>query len=241
MKQETAIRLLTLYSGVLTAAVAVLFTTAAVSPGRHASYEQIDVQRINLREPDGTLRMVISNQKQFPGYIFKGHEYAHDRRSAGMIFYNEEGTENGGLTFAGSRDKDGKIASYGHLSFDPYENDQVVSLDQREFDGARFAGLTINDRPTKSIEPFVAHLDEMKALSGAEFRNRSEELGALPAPTRLFLGKSDQSRESAVLLADAAGRPRLKMRVGDDGRAAIEFLDEDGKVARTLTADAQAR
>ena len=35
-------------------------------------FAEIDVQRINIREPDGTLRMTISNTATAPGLIFKG-------------------------------------------------------------------------------------------------------------------------------------------------------------------------
>ena len=50
--------------------------------------------------------MVISNKADFPGIIIKGKETPHpDRKTAGMLFFNDEGTENGGLIFGGSKDK----------------------------------------------------------------------------------------------------------------------------------------
>ncbi|PXA05828.1 hypothetical protein DD898_12855, partial [Staphylococcus pseudintermedius] len=84
----------------------------------------IDVQRINVREPDGTLRMVISDQTRFPGLILHGKEYPHPRSRAGMLFYNNEGTEQGGLIFAGKQGADGNVSSGLSLSFDRYEQDQ---------------------------------------------------------------------------------------------------------------------
>jgi hypothetical protein len=70
------------------------------------------VQRINVVEPDGTLRLVISNQAVFPGVIINGKEYPHeDRKSAGILFSTRE---NGGLIFGGLKDKDGRTQSYGH-------------------------------------------------------------------------------------------------------------------------------
>lgn len=51
--------------------------------------------------PDGTPRMVISNKSLFPGIVIKRQEHLHpDRQSAGMLFFNDEGTENGGLISA---------------------------------------------------------------------------------------------------------------------------------------------
>src|SRR5215472_5113768 len=37
--------------------------------------------------------------------------------SAGMLFMNDEGTENGGMLFGGYQSSDGKFHSWGHLSF----------------------------------------------------------------------------------------------------------------------------
>jgi hypothetical protein len=93
----------------------------------------IAVHRVNVLEPDGTLRLTISNQASFPGMIVKGKEYPHPTRSAaGTLFFNDEGTENGRLIFGGSTDKSGRAESYGHLSFDRYEQDQTLTLDASE-------------------------------------------------------------------------------------------------------------
>jgi hypothetical protein len=115
------------------------------------SFYEIDVQRINVREPDGTLRMTISNSATAPGLIFKGREHPFpNRQAAGILFFNDEGTENGGLLFGGTK-KGQNVSSGGHLSFDQYEQDQVISLDQTEEHGRRRAGLTFFDRPATPI------------------------------------------------------------------------------------------
>jgi hypothetical protein len=51
---------------------------------------------------------------------------------------------------------------------------------------------------------------------------------------RLYVGKTSD-RESAVVLSDAMGRPRIRMRVTPDGNSAIDFLNETGGVIRSLT------
>jgi hypothetical protein len=62
------------------------------------SSDEIQVHRINVVEPNGSLRMVISNRARLPGMIVKGKEQPKsDRPQAGMIFYNDGGSENGGL------------------------------------------------------------------------------------------------------------------------------------------------
>src|SRR5215469_16069479 len=80
------------YCVLTTSALGVLTLRQAVSEPAHASFAVVDVQRINVREPDGTLRMVISNTATEPGTVVKGKERPHpNRRSAGILFYNDEG------------------------------------------------------------------------------------------------------------------------------------------------------
>src|SRR5690554_2237171 len=121
-------RFLVVYSGLLTAVFAVVVLTGATAPGKKAAFEEIDVQRLNLREPDGTLRYVLASSARLPGAIIRGQEYPHPRPQAGMLFYNDEETELGGLVFAGGQDEDGVIRSGGSLTFDRYEQDQIVQL-----------------------------------------------------------------------------------------------------------------
>jgi hypothetical protein len=194
------------------------------------SFTELDVQRINVREPDGTLRMTISNTAAAPGLIFKGKEHAFpNRQAAGILFFNDEGTENGGLLFGGA--KKGKNASSGgHLSFDQYEQDQVISLDQTEEYGRRRAGLTFFDRPPTPIP--LELIDRMNTPEGdAEFE-KLKEAGGFGYP-RLFIGKTE-NRASTVILRDAKGLARLKLTVTPAGAASIEFLDESGKVVRRI-------
>src|SRR5256885_4647178 len=101
---------LVIYSGVLTAVIAfALLTGAGRAAPRVAAFDEIDVKRINVREDNGTLRFVLSNSSHAPGIIMHGKERPHPsgRRTAGMLFYNDEGSENGGMTWGGEK-RDGK-------------------------------------------------------------------------------------------------------------------------------------
>jgi hypothetical protein len=195
------------------------------------SFVEIDVQRINVREPDGTLRMTISNSATAPGLIFKGTEHPYpSRQAAGILFFNDEGTENGGLLFGGTK-KGQNVSSGGHLSFDQYEQDQVISLDQTEEHGRRRAGLTFFDRPAASIP--LELIDKMNTPDGdVEFETLAKA-GGFGYP-RLFIGKAED-RASTVVLRDAKGLARLKLTVTPAGAASIEFIDESGKIVRRIT------
>ena len=89
---------LIIYSSIIsTALLASLLMGAKTQPKR---FDEISVHRLNITEPDGTLRMVISNKDRLPPVIIKGKErpeMGEARPQAGMIFFNDEGTENGGL------------------------------------------------------------------------------------------------------------------------------------------------
>jgi hypothetical protein len=109
-------RLLVVYSTVVTTLIAA-FTLAGSAAARVQHFDEIDVHRINVREPDGTLRMVISNHARLPGVIVGGKEHPPvDRPYAGMLFYNDEGTENGGLVFGGHRNANGEVVDSGRES-----------------------------------------------------------------------------------------------------------------------------
>jgi hypothetical protein len=234
MKTIDSNRALLVYSAVMTVVVAWTLLSGASAAG-HASFDVIDVHRINLREADGTLRMVLASRDRFPGFPWHGQEKPHPGRSdvAGLLFINDEGTENGGLVFSGSK-HDGKVDGSGHLSFDQYDQDQVVTLEQTEEDGRRAAGLTIADRPDSPLNyEAVSQLDSLPTSQRAARLKAMRDSGKFGYP-RLFVGKTE-NHDALVALRDAKGQVRLRMRVTEAGSASIEFLDETGKVIKTET------
>jgi hypothetical protein len=84
-----------------------------------------------------------------PGIIINGKEQPFARPQAGMIFYNDEGSENGGLIFGGHRNAKGEVVdSGGSLSFDKYGANQIVQLLGVDDKEDRFAGLSVTDSLT---------------------------------------------------------------------------------------------
>jgi hypothetical protein len=140
-------RILVIYSAVLSTILAVIVLTSAV-PSISQSFDVLRVHRIDVVEPDGTLRMVISNRSRLPGVIVKGKEAPPvDRPQAGMIFYNDEGSENGGLIFGGRMNDKGEVVdSGGSLSFDKYGENQIVQLAGVDDKNDKFAGLAVGDQ-----------------------------------------------------------------------------------------------
>jgi len=68
----------------------------------------------------------------------------------------------------------------------------------------------------------------------AAIRDSATKIG-LGGAQRVFVGKQ-QNKTATVILADAQSRPRLRLVVDSAGAARIEFLDDGGKVVRTISA-----
>ena len=229
-------RFLMIYAGVLTAVFAVTVLSGFAQAPRKLSLDQLDVQRINLREPDGTLRLVISDAASAPGIIIKGKEYPHpNRKAAGMTFYNDEGTENGGLIFGGEKDKDGSKESHGHLSFDAYEQDQTMALDSHQEKEGRYTKLQFNDYPDYSI------LEEIQLLASTKDLPADQQKARLQAffdknggPTRRMLLGRNTDGSVQLAMNDLQGHPRIVMKVAKDGSPSLQMLDGNGKVTGEL-------
>jgi hypothetical protein len=228
-KVQREIRFLKLYALGSSLLFVVLITLGAARELEKKTFGEIDVQRINLVEPDGTLRMVISDKTNFPGIIFKGKEYPHpDRTSAGMLFFDDEGTENGGLIFGGMKDKDGHPHSYGHLSFDRYDQDQALTLDANQDGGHERTGIGVNDLPDWPI-------NDLFAIPRDQWPKYVQSHGQ--THSRIFLGRNDD-KSASLTLKDPDGRPRMILKVAADGSPVIQLLDQNGKVISELPAQA---
>src|ERR671919_2418835 len=123
------LRMLKAYAALTTLLFAALTIAAFQQAQQNQKFGEIDVERINVVEPDGKLRLVISNRARSIGPIYKGQPFGYPGGTRpGIIFFNDEGTENGGLTFQGRRNPDGTFSSGVYLLFDQFNQDQVVVL-----------------------------------------------------------------------------------------------------------------
>jgi hypothetical protein len=226
----------------MAAALAAIVTlTGAKGPARHETFDEITVGRINIVEPDGTRRIILSNKAQFPGDFQQGKERPRpDRRSfAGMLFINEEGTENGGLIQKGSMDADGRISSGLSLTFDRFRQDQAMQLINNDSATHQLTGIRVNDVPNfrlTSMDDVKRFGEEARKLPEAEqsaYWNKLSEEGRL-SENRIWLGNTGD-RGSSLQLKDARGRTRMMLLVAADGKAEIQMLDEQGKVSKSIT------
>lgn len=202
---------------------------------QHTRFAEIDVERINIVEKDGRVRLVISNKDRSPPPIERGvpFGYAGGNRP-GMIFYNDEGTENGGLIFSGQRDSTGYHSS-GSLTFDQYDQDQTVALQYIDQNGRRRSGLAINDyKPGLSSLQLDVRYKRAEAMKDSAARKDSMKVLAPFFPRqRLYVGRA-RDGSSQLTLSDGGGRPRLRLSVDSAGAARIQFLDDSGHVTRSI-------
>src|SRR4051812_8877089 len=147
------------------ALAAVFLLTGARGPIKNEKFDEITVGRINIVEPDGTKRIVISNKAQFPGDFRQGKEGARPDRNdlAGMLFINEEGTENGGLIQKGGIAADGNISSGLSLTFDRFRQDQALQLLNNDSAAHQETTIRINDVPLYK----VTSMEDMSRFSEA--------------------------------------------------------------------------
>lgn len=225
MTVKRELRLWRIYGAVSTLALVVIAVSGFTVARQKASFGTIDVQRINVVEPDGTLRMVISDKDRFPGAIVAGKEYPFDRHTAGMLFFNDEGTENGGLIFGGQKSRDGTVSSYGHLSFDRYDQDQELNLEYLQDGSGQSTKLAFLDQPQWPITDAL-RLPRNQWARLAATRPHSEP--------RLMMARAGDGSVS-LGMKDRQGHTRILIKVAADGTPVIELLDPSGRVVSQLS------
>ncbi len=200
-------------------------------------FQEIDVERINVVEKDGKLKMIISNaERQHPG-IIDGRLISPRRRSAGLLFFSEKGDEVGGLSFSGSAGADGKGSASALLAFDRFNQDQTVALQYGEGGGRYYSGLRVWDRPDRSLGLVIDEMQKIEKMKdGPDKTAATQKLRETAAPgtaERAFVGR-DRENASVVRLNDPSGKVRARLSVDAVGTPKLEFLDESGKVTFSL-------
>jgi len=227
-------RFFAVYSGVLTVVFATVVLGGAAMV-RNQTFGIITARRIDIVEPDGTVRLTISNRADFPGAWNRKKEYPRpDRReAAGMLFMSEEGTEQGGLIWGASQLPDGTIANHAHLSLDQYEENQVFALDAGQEGVDKFSRITIADQGDFPIEEKRQANEAIEKLPAKEQDAAWEKFFATHRHDvkRLTLGRSPDG-SVGLELRDQNGKSRIALAVRSNGEPVLQFLSEDGKVVR---------
>lgn len=196
-------------------------------------FKKITAERIDIVGADGNKYIVLSNPKDQALATDNGeviNTKKTDRDTPGLIFYNRDGDEVGGLVFD-------KVNGEGYqmLTFDQNKNDQIMVLrkDEYEENGKwyRQYGLEISERSEKpsidiireynAIEAIKDSTEQAKAIE--EFWNNAEHL----APKRLFLGRL-QNLNTGLFLLDKNNNIKLSIYVDPEGNPAVQYVDSLG-------------
>lgn len=230
-------RFLAVYSFVLTVSFAAVVLGGTVR-AHNQTFGIITARRINIVEPDGTVRLTISNRADFPGAWNRKQEYSRtDRReAAGMLFMSEEGTEQGGFIWGASQLPDGSVQNHVHLSFDQYEENQIFAIDAGQEGKDKFSRISITDQGDFPIEEKRKANEEIKRLPGNEQDAAWDKFFSTHRHDvrRLDLGRHADGSVS-LELDDQKGRVRLALGVRSDGEPSLKLLNADGKVTREFT------
>ena len=238
-KSRIELRVLKAYAALSSIILAVLLFSAAKTE-RHAKFDEIDVERINIVE-NGKLRLTISNNERSPGNIMRGKtmQSRAGKRGAGFIFFNDEGDEQGGMTWRGAT-KDGHVSAGGELMFDQYDQDQTVGIEYSQENDKRTSGLRVWERPLVPISDLADKIGQIELMpDGPEktaalkkVREEARASGVVGVP-RVFVGRS-VGNDAEVQLSDTKGKPRIVMSVDGSDVASLKFLDANGNVVFTL-------
>lgn len=104
--------------------------------------QNFDAERININDASGKNRVVIANTDHIPEPIIAGKTYKRAYAPAGLIFYDKNGDERGGLAIT-----DNEQTNLNALSFD-YQNADAIGIlaQDNKHDNYFRAGLLINDK-----------------------------------------------------------------------------------------------
>lgn len=215
-------------------------TSTAFKKSGNQRFGEIDVERINIVEKDGTVKMVITNVELFPNGtdIINGRPTNEGRKKrSGMLFFNEEGIECGGFIYDGRKTENGHTAGLS-LTYDQYDGDQVMQLLTQDVGQGdkRFVSSTLafNDRPSKESQiKTMEIMKELEVLRNSDPKAMEEKYkeyekqGLIGGVPRVMLGKS-RSQNNGLFLFDDKGMPRAMFFIDKDNNAQLEFFDEKG-------------
>jgi hypothetical protein len=230
----------------ITAGAAILLASSAFTGTGIEKFTEINVQRINIVEADGTTRMVITNAGLFPN----GNDSINNRptneqrkKRSGMLFFNEDGIECGGFIYDGQKKGNGHNSGLS-LTYDQYDGDQVMQLitqDYQQGDKRMVSSrLVFNDRPAKEtqagIHAISAELDSLRKKDPAAAKSKYQDYlakGLIGGAPRVMLGKSG-SENNGLFLFDNNGMPRAMFYVDKENNARLDFFDDKGAIVQSF-------
>ncbi len=197
--------------------------------------EELMVKKITIVGEDNSPRMVLSNEDRQHSGRMNGKDWEKRQRPAGIIFFNNEGDECGGLVYQ-VKEKDGKIISGMSFTMDNYKDDQVLQILNDEYyaNGKAYIerGISINQYPLgTNIDVRNKKLDSLKTIKDDKERKQkiNELMKQEGAVNRLFIGKT-KGNSSGLFLSGPDGQPKMMIYVDEKGNPKIQTFNDKGEI-----------
>lgn len=153
--------------------------------------QNLTAERIDINDRSGKNRIVIANTDHIPQPVIDGKTYKRAYAPAGLIFYDKNGDERGGLAIT-----DNAETNLNALAFD-YKNADAVGIlaQDNKHDNYFRAGLLIND----------------KDLSGKPGHNINRINLLTENGNAALVMKDNNEIPRIVLKVDSLGNPSIEM------------------------------
>jgi hypothetical protein len=228
---------------VSSAAIMTVLLLFAFKTNENQKFGTIDVERINIVEADGTVKMIITNVAQFPN----GETIVNDKainknrkKRSGMLYFNEDGLECGGLIYDGAKNEKGHSSGLS-LSYDRYDGDQVMQLittdEARGAERRVSSALVFNDRTANvSIEETHKIFAEIESIKDKKLRRQKyreySNQGLIGGTPRILLGKT-KSQSNGLFLFGNDGKRKGNFYVDKNNNVKLEVYDDEGNVTNS--------
>lgn len=204
---------------------------------QNKQFTSIDVEKLNIVEEDGTIKMSLFNSQNMPPVLLEGEDilpgHRQDDNDSGIMFYNGDGFECGGLIFGSKKLENGQYESSLSLTFDQYQQDQVVQMFAVEQDGEQSYGFNFFDRPQETLKETIKKIAKIEKTKDRNERDELIEEIRAENPRRMFMGKK-ATGEIAIQMHDSVGNERIRIAIDKDDNPKIEFLNSEGEVIYSL-------
>lgn len=219
--------------------VMVIASIYSFNTNSNKRFGTIDVERINIIEKDGTVKMLITNTEHFPSFgdSINSRVYHERKKRSGMLFFNEDGIECGGFNYDGTKNDNGHSAGLS-LTYDQYDGDQVMQLittDSKRDDKRIVSSmLAFNDRAENESQLETMRIgEELKAIKNPEERRKKyqayKDQNLMGSTTRILLGKTP-SENNGLFLFDDHGTPRAQFSIDKHNQVKLVVFDENGEI-----------
>lgn len=234
-KTERKINFLMAYAVASTIFISFLALSSFTPTDNVKRFDEIVVKKLTVVSEDNLPRIVLSNENRQHSGRFNGKEMEKRERPSGIIFFNNQGDECGGLVYE-TKVKNGKITSGMSFTMDNYNDDQVVQILNDEYyaDGKAYIqrGININQYPVGSnMEERNKRIEEINKITDEKERDLKlnqlwEKEGSV---NRLFIGRT-KGNSSGLFLSGPDGKPKMMIYVDDLGIPKIQTFNDNGEI-----------